>query len=129
VKADQHKRKSEHNENFIDSTFGDFVANPTVFIDWIVTALFYVAVHKVDEYLAVLKHPIHPTGHFDRRRHLRDIADLRVIWKEYRYLEDRSRESRYYSIKFDAKQVRGWQGNRLNKIKTHLDRRITTLTP
>ena len=129
MRADQHKRKSEHNENFVDSTFGDFVANPTVFIDWIVTALFYVAVHKVDEYLAILSRPIHPQGHGERRQLLQSNADLRVIRNEYRWIEDRSREARYFSHHFDAKQVRTWRRNRLNKIKTHLDRRIAMLTP
>jgi len=48
---DRHK-KADHNEQFIERMFGDYVASPSPFVDWVVTAIFYVAVHKVDEYLA-----------------------------------------------------------------------------
>ncbi len=123
-----HRRKAEHNERFIDTVFDDYVANPSPFVDWIMTAIFYVAVHKVDEYLASLPDPQHPIEHRDRRRFVQTLPDLRVVNSEYRWLEDRSRESRYQSSEFNPINVRSWRTNKLGKIKTHIDRRLQQLT-
>lgn len=66
--ANEHHSKVQHNEQFIDTVFGDYVASATPFTDWVVTVIFYVAVHKVDEYLASLRNSEHPMNHGGRRR-------------------------------------------------------------
>ena len=43
--AADHRQKAEHNERFIDTVFDDYVADPGPFVDWVVTAILYVAVH------------------------------------------------------------------------------------
>ncbi len=125
--AGEHRQKAAHDEQFIDAVFGDYVANGTPFIDWIVTAVYYTAVHKVDECLASLQNPQHPMDHENRRRLVQTQADLRVISRDYRWLEDRSRDARYTLANFDPAQVRIWRVNRLGKIKVHLERRIAAL--
>jgi len=125
--ANDHHKKADHNEQFIDRMFGDYVTNPSPFLDWVVTAIFYVAVHKVDEYLASVSNGQHPIEHRDRRRFVQTLPDLRVVSSEYRWLEDRSRESRYQLSAFNPTNVRSWRTNKLGKIKTHIDWRIQEL--
>lgn len=124
----EHRQKSQHNEEFIDTVFGDYIRNPTAFLDWVTTAIFYAALHKVDEYLTSLTNPIRPGEHSERDRLVQTVPDLRVIQKEYRWLKDRSRDARYSLRVFNATDVRNWRSNKLGRIKVHLDRRIQALT-
>ena len=124
---EEHRKKAAHDEQFIDEMFGDYVANTTPFLDWVVTAIYYTAVHKVDEYLASQGAPEHPVEHKDRRRFVQTTSDLRVISGEYRWLEDRSRDARYSLAIFNPANVRNWRAVKLGRIKTHLDRRIQVL--
>jgi len=43
-----HKQQAQHNEEFIAS----FDLDATPYLDWVVTAIFYAALHFVDSYLA-----------------------------------------------------------------------------
>lgn len=83
----EHVQKAEHNEEFVQKI-------PTSCQDWAVAGTFYAALHYVDAYLSLKN--LHPTAHPLRSRFVASIHDLRVIYPDYRILEDVSRDARYH---------------------------------
>ena len=73
--------------------------------DWIVTLVFYKALHAVDAYLATLE--IHPKGHVTRNRSVRRYIE--DIFSQYFALYDASREARYetYTYQDNPQAVTG----------------------
>ena len=55
-----HRQQAQHNEEFIAS----FDLDATPYLDWVVTAIFYAALHFVDSYLATKD--IHLSSHRGR---------------------------------------------------------------
>ena len=64
--------------------------------DWIVTLAFYKALHAVDSYLVKLQ--IHPRGHLERNRHVRELLD--EIFMQYDALYNASRVARYEAVTY-----------------------------
>jgi uncharacterized protein (UPF0332 family) len=91
-KKDEHILKACHNEKFYSS----FDIKTTTFRDWVVTGLFYCALHYVDAYLATQGiHPKHHEGFGERNDRVEHALDLKAIWGYYRALQDDSRDARY----------------------------------
>lgn len=86
---DEHLGKAQHNQRFYENLGID----TTDFLDWLVTGLFYCALHYIDAYLAVK--PIHPHNHKERNDCLNRIQELRGIREHYRALRDDCRDARY----------------------------------
>ena len=91
-----HIVKAAHNQDFLDfiKKF-DAPTNP-VFPDWMVTTIFYIAVHKVDSKLATIA-PIpfdHPRVHSDRNTAV--SIYLKSISKYYFFLKNKSEFARYF---------------------------------
>jgi hypothetical protein len=84
---DEHINRAEDNEQFIISL--DLAKS--INVDWAITILFYAALHYVDAYFAVQS--IHPPDHTVRDNKV--SVSLNAIYRDYRYLKDRSREARY----------------------------------
>ena len=64
--------------------------------DWIVILAFYKALHAVDSYFAKLQ--IHPTGHLERNRYVRELLD--EIFMQYDALYNASRVARYEAVTY-----------------------------
>jgi len=118
--TEEHIEKARHNEGFL-SSFGDISKISVPFLDWLVTTIFYSALHYVDAILALGN--VHPGKHSDRRLGIQRNKDLRVIWKDYRNLEDKSRKARYTLHGFSNNDIIQLH-NRLNYLKNHILRRI-----
>jgi len=75
--------------------------NKPEYLDWAVTCLFYSAVHYVNAYLAHSKTPIprrHRAGDSGQPGRLNIVQQdgtLKAIYKNYRHLDDESRDARY----------------------------------
>jgi uncharacterized protein (UPF0332 family) len=89
----QHRKQAQQNLAFAKSF--DLITTP--YIDWVVTAYFYAALHLVDALLA-RKENIHPEKHEIRRGYVRDKSYLCGIKTEYFTLKDRSEDARYRMI-------------------------------
>jgi len=89
---DEHLDKARHNQRFYES----LDINTTDFLDWVITGLFYCALHYIDAYLAI--NSIHPKRHFGSGQRI-DCVDrmkeIREIRSHYRALYDDSRDARY----------------------------------
>jgi hypothetical protein len=93
--AQGHVAKAGHNQDFFDfiKKF-DSPTNP-VFPDWMVTAIFYIAVHKVDSKLATTALPPfdHPRVHSERNTAV--SIYLPSISRYYLFLKNKSEFARY----------------------------------
>lgn len=87
----QHRRQYEHNKELLN--IPDFCIQSTNYIDWVVTILFYAAVHVVEMDLARL--PYHSLNHEERERAMARRASCKRILKEYHALYMASRKARY----------------------------------
>jgi hypothetical protein len=117
---EQHQRQAAHNQSFAHS----LDLTTTQYRDWIVTAIFYSALHFVEWFLTA-------QGHTSRRDHqLRDsyltrFAELRAIYANYTELRFQSEAARYDCVSFTAESIRDDLFPRLTKIEKH----IRTLIP
>jgi uncharacterized protein (UPF0332 family) len=109
-----HRQQARHNEEFI--AFFDLDSTP--YLDWVVTAIFYAALHLVDSYLATKG--VHLSSHRGRDSLIWTVRDLRPIYSAYRRLKHRSEQARYDAVPFSNKQVRELLDRDLASIKVHL---------
>jgi len=110
-----HIALAEHNEAFVNS-FGDFEKNPTPFLDWIVIAIHYAALHYVDAVLS-LSRGKDPHSHEERREAIRFEAKLAPVKNRYRFLEDKSTKARYLGWRFTPQEVKRLQLRYLEPIR------------
>lgn len=85
------------------------------YLDWVVTVLFYTALHLVDQVLAY-NAGRHPRNHRQRHAAMSQQRGLAPLYRDYRELEHQSRRSRYEAARFTAQEVQQLIG-RLNRIK------------
>jgi hypothetical protein len=78
--------------------------NKTPYIDWVVTAYFYAALHLVDAVLAD-KHSKHPPSHSIRDGEIEGSPFLAGIKDEYQDLRSFSENARYDLKIFTSTQV------------------------
>lgn len=115
---DEHYSKAEHNERFANS----FALDSTPYLDWVVTGLFYSAIHYIDAYLAHF-HSIHPDSHEDRDDKVRRY--LRRINKDYRELKDDSKDARYNMRSFTPDEILRQILPLLDNIRNAITRSLT----
>ena len=114
---DQHRQQAEHNKAFTRVLNLD----TTPYLDWVVTAAFYAAVHLVEWFLT-------SRGHTGRRDHqLRDAyisreADLKPIYDDYTELKYQSKGACYECFRFKPVEVRNEILPLLDKIQGHITR-------
>jgi hypothetical protein len=85
-----HLARVRHNIEFARS----FDWDTTPYLDWVVTAYFYAALHLVDA-LLFYKDGAHGDLHTTRRRYIREKSYLRGIEREFENLKDLSEDARY----------------------------------
>lgn len=96
----EHLRQASKNEGFFES----FHLDSTPYLDWVVTGVFYSALHYVDAYLA--SKSIDPRSHEERHAYVSREANLRFVEAEYLKLENQSRLARYECFRFRPGKVR-----------------------
>lgn len=96
----EHRARAERNLRFAKSLDID----STPYIDWIVAAYFYAAVHLVDA-LIYQKDKFHPPSHEIRKDWVKSKWYLRGIRDEYRLLKDLSEDARYRLITFTKPKI------------------------
>lgn len=112
---DEHLQKAGHNESFVSS----FNLDSTLFLDWVVTGIFYAALHYVDAYLA--RNNYHPKFHAQRNALILKDSNLgSAIWQSYRDFQDDSWGARYKMQEFTAHEVRTQILPYLNSLKAQL---------
>ena len=111
---EEHLKKAHHNEAFIES----FEVADTPFLDWIVTAAFYAAVHYIEAYLA--SHDSHSQHHRARDSELVRDPGLKQIHSVYRQLKDDSTNARYVDLKFKPEEITDQVFPRLQVIRKHI---------
>ena len=112
--AQVHRRQAQHNEAFIKS----FDLDTTPYLDWVVTAAFYTALHLIDAYLDTRN--IHLSTHRGRDSLIWSVRKLRPLYSAYRRLKHRSEEARYEGVGFKPQQVRSLLNKELRGIKDRL---------
>ncbi|MEQ1949172.1 MAG: hypothetical protein ABL995_18410 [Bryobacteraceae bacterium] len=96
----EHLYKATNNKLFADGIARD---NPTA-AGWILTALFYSALHYVEAFNA--KFNCHFSRHEDLNRDLERNPQLCPIYDEYRDLSTFSWNARYQPVKYGDAQLR-----------------------
>jgi hypothetical protein len=93
---------------------------------WIVTLMFYAALHWVDAYLATLLPPrgVHPPDHEARAAWIARTRALRPIELHYRHLQDRSRDARYDLRAFSKSEVQDLRSMRLDPIRASIEAQL-----
>lgn len=81
---------------------------------WIVTILFYAALHQVQAYFARMGQ--NPTMHTARDSAIQRDAKLKIIYIDYREMETYSRTARYDTVPILAIHVKSAEGC-LDRIK------------
>jgi hypothetical protein len=99
-KTAEHLARAKRNLQFAQA----FDLDKTPYLDWVVTAYFYSALHLVDALLYFRDH-IDPPNHEERRDYVRTKDYLRAINHPYKELKDRSEDARYRIIPFTKAQV------------------------
>lgn len=92
-KAQQHYNQIRHNKAFLQS-FTSVGKGTTAYPDWSLTILFYSALHFIELYLARRKNQ-HCISHAERNRVYCADPQLKVIYNDYKRLDDWSRDARY----------------------------------
>ena len=95
-----HVKQAKHNENFYKS----FNVEETPYKDWIVTGVFYAALHFIDAYLATKS--IHPFSHKMRDDWVKKHRELDLIWLDYRDLKEFRMKASYKVYEFTAQEIR-----------------------
>jgi hypothetical protein len=79
---------------------------PDPYLDWVVTMLFYTALHLIDQVL-YQNSQLHPRNHRQRHTAIANEPMLASIYLDYRELEHQSRRSRYECARFSSDDVSG----------------------
>lgn len=100
---EQHYQKAQHNEQF----FGQFDVTTTPYLDWVITGIFYSALHYVRALAAQYSFTnISTYGEMDNLfNRLSVLKKNPKIYVSYRQLKDDSREARYEMRKFSPDEV------------------------
>ena len=68
--------------------------NPSTYVDWCTTVIFYMALHHIHAYLADKKN-MHPSSHTNLDSIISRDMKLKPIYNKYRHLKDDSEDARY----------------------------------
>lgn len=111
-----HLKKAQHNESFVKS----FNLNSTPFLDWVITGMFYSALHYMEAYFA--KQKFHSPDHRTRDSNIQRDSNLRKLFVAYSELKNFSVNARYAIKEFVASDVKG-------TLQPHLDLVRSTIIP
>jgi hypothetical protein len=95
-----HQQKVEHNQQVV--AYLQLAGHD--YLDWVVTVMFYTALHLVDQVL-YQRDGINPRDHRQRHAAIAHEPLLAPVYRDYRELEWQSQRSRYECANFTATEV------------------------
>lgn len=116
---DAHRRQVEHNRQA--ATYLQQADAPC--LDWVVTILFYTALHLVDQVL-YQNSQLNPRNHRQRHSAIANEPKLASIYRDYRELEHQSRRSRYECAQFTFEDI-----NRLSARLARIEQVVEIIVP
>ena len=111
---DEHVLQARHNRQFWFSHNLD----TTPYRDWVVTGIFYEAVHWVEAFLA--GKGTHPNTHGQRNAEMSRYSELDQILVDYDVLKADSENARYACYLHTAEDIRNDIVPMLTKIEAHV---------
>lgn len=96
----EHLARARQDVKFAQS----FDLKTTPYLDWVVTAYFYAALHLVDA-LLIEKENIPGEDHTMRKEYVKTKSYLRGVRDEYRELKDHSEDARYRLITMTSTKI------------------------
>lgn len=112
---DDHFKKAQHNERF----FSHFERSNTPFLDWVVTGIFYSALHYIRTIASKNNFTnISSYGEIDNLfNRLSIFKRNHQLYYDYRLLKDNSREARYEMRIISGREVEDLINNEFQRIK------------
>lgn len=110
----QHAVKAKHNETF----FRGFDLDATPYLDWVVVAVFYTALHLVEAFAATRGE--HPDSHVERDRFIWVSSELQPILAHYFHLKNDAEDARYRARTFAPDEVKHLIANHFEPLKQHI---------
>lgn len=113
---EQHLQKAQHNERF----FNSFDLDITSFLDWVITGIFYSALHYIRAIASMHKFEnIASYGELDKLfNRLFVLKHNAAIYYDYRQLKDDSRDARYEMVEFTKAEVQNLRDQEFARIKS-----------
>lgn len=112
--SNEHERQAQKNETLaerLDTQFNQYE-------DWVVTTMFYSALHYVE--CELTKHGMSASNHGERQRKINQCKQIPGdVYRLYRTLEDLSRDARYECVSISAIDVLE-SHTKLDRIKDFL---------
>jgi uncharacterized protein (UPF0332 family) len=96
----EHLARARQNLRFAET----FDLDSTPYLDWVVAAYFYAALHLVDA-LLYQREGIHGGEHQTRSQYVRRKSYLKQISTRYHYLKDHSENARYDLLTFTRPKI------------------------
>lgn len=97
----KHEKQFKANKILIENPVFDI--NRTKHSDWLMTIIFYTAVHLVEKELAILE--IDSENHVDREKKMHNLSKLKYVTTKYDVLRQQSQRARYQCAKFQKKDL------------------------
>jgi len=110
----EHLKKAQHDEQFATSL--DLHSTP--YLDWLVTGMFYSALHYIEAYFATLK--MHSPDHRIRDSAIRRDRKISAVYNDYSELKNFSINARYYFHPFTPADVTQNLKRHLDHLKAHI---------
>lgn len=110
----EHVQQAEHNRQF----WSTLNVASTPFVDWVVTGIFYEAVHWVEVFLATKSS--HSLGHFDRNRALQMFREMYPIRNDFFALKNDSENARYICYRHSQRDIQSDLIPRVKAIEKHV---------
>lgn len=117
-----HLRQAKHNEQFLDT----FDLATTPYLDWVVTVIFYAALHYIRA-LAARHHFANVSSYADMDRIFSRVPVFRRqpdVYVDYRQLKDDSRAARYDARQFSPREVVELQDEEFQRIRVFVVARL-----
>lgn len=99
----EHNKQYQHNKSLLQ--FTEFCVDSTNYYDWVITIIFYAAVHLVEDVLANSNNPSHSKDHFDRKIQILANAKLRPVASQYLTIYNQSIRARYKCLSFTKTEI------------------------
>ena len=110
----EHVKKAQHDEQFVSS----LDPQTTPYLDWMITGMFYSALHYVEAYFATLS--AYSADHRTRDSAIRRNQDIRAIYNDYSELKNFSINARYYLHHFTPADVTQNLQQHFDHLKAHI---------
>ena len=111
----QHVQRAKHNQKFCEQ----FNLDSTEFLDWVVTAYFYSALHWVEAYLIFINK--RPENHAIRNNATNTELKLTPISRAYRKLYSYGLNVRYDLVEFTPERIRNEVIPKVLHIRSHIE--------